>query len=231
MVVDFVRSIPLLEVSPDLTWLDELVESLGSTSADLYEQVLRGDIEPVYQPAWMQHPTYQDVLRNLEPAQPFLQGLEEYIELVNDCAADTLSLLRKIYRDLDTGGSLEVMGEEHWRFVSAVALSTLAWFGGTYLGQPSAREYSIRPDSKPEAGGLFSLHGDDRSPFSGPILEGLSEEDLVFFRDLHVQLRNTYRNDEEARGLAAKMTATSAMRDQLMQAIAQLGEQAQAQSR
>jgi hypothetical protein len=48
---------------------------------------------------------------------------------------------------------------------------------------------------------------------------------------LHVQLRNTYRTNEDARGLATKMTSTSAMRDQLMQGIAQLGEQAQAQVR
>jgi hypothetical protein len=230
MVVDFVRSIPLLEVSPDLTWLEELVESLGTTSDEAYEQVLRGDLEPVYQPAWMQHPTYQE-LKNLPPAQPFLQSLEEYIELVNDCASDTFSILRKIYRDLDTGGSLEVMGEKHWRFVLGVGLSILAWFRGTYLGQPSAREYAIKSDSESATGSLASLYGDERSPFPGLLLEGLSEEDLVFFRDLHVQLRNTYRNDEDARGLAAKMTATSAMREQLMQGIAQLGEQAQAQAR
>jgi hypothetical protein len=230
MVVDFVRSIPLLEVSPDLTWLEELVESLGGTSDDVYEQVLRGDIEPVYQPAWMQHPTYQE-LQSLPPAQPFLQSLEEYIELVNDCASDALSILRKIYRDLDTGGSLEVMGEKNWRFVLGVALSVLAWFRGTYLGQPTARDYIIKSDSESETGPLSSLYGNERSPFSGLLLEGLSEEDLVFFRDLHVQLRNTYRNDEDARGLAAKMTATSAMRDQLMQGIAQLGEQAQAHAR
>jgi hypothetical protein len=231
MVVDFVRSIPLLEVSPDLTWLEELVESsFGSPSDDVYEQVLRGDIEPVYQPAWVQHPTYQD-LQNLAPAQPFLQSLEEYIELFNDCASDTLSILRKIYGDLDTGGTLEAMGEKHWPFVLGVALSTLAWFRGTYLGQPSARQYVIKSDSESETGSLSSLYGDEKSPFSGLLLESLSEDDLVFFRDLHVQLRNTYRTNEDARGLATKMTSTSAMRDQLMQGIAQLGEQAQAQVR
>jgi hypothetical protein len=82
-----------------------------------------------------------------------------------------------------------------------------------------------------ETGSLSSLYGDEKSPFSGLLLEGLSEDDLVFFRDLHVQLRNTYRTNEDARGLATKMTSTSAMRDQLMQGIAQLGEQAQAEVR
>jgi hypothetical protein len=226
MVVDFVGSIPLMEVSPDLLWVEELVDSLGGEAPDVYDQVLRGDLEPVYQPAWMQHPTYQE-MQGEAAAAPFLEGLESYIESVNDCAADTLAILRRIYGDLDAAGSLEVLGSYQWRYVLTVAQSTTAWFRGTYLGQPSPREYIIKSGTGAGEEARASLLGIDRAPFNGPIIEGLHKEDLVFYRDLHIQLRNTYRNDDAAREIAAKMTATSAMRDQLTHNITQLGEQSQ----
>ena len=72
-----------------------------------------------------------------------------------------------------------------------------------------------------------SLYGEESTPFSGVILEGLTEEDAIFYRDLHIQLRVRYRNQEEARGLAAKLTATDTMREQLTQGIDQMGELAQ----
>ena len=226
LVLDFVSSIPLMEVSPDLLWIEELVDSMGGGADGRFDQVLRGDLEPVYQPAWMQHPTYQE-MQSEATAAPFLEGLEVYIESVNDCAADTLAVLRRIYGDLEAAGSLDALGNYQWRYVLSVAQSTTAWFRGTYLGQPSPREYIIKSGTGVGGEGLFSLMGVDRSPFSGSIIEDLHEEDLVFYRDLHIQLRNNYRNDDEARDVAAKMTATSTMRDQLNHNIAQMGEQSQ----
>ena len=226
LVLDFVNSIPLMEVSPDLLWVEELVDSLGGGADDRFNQVLRGDLEPVYQPAWMQHPTYQE-MQSEAAAAAFLEGLEVYIESVNDCAADILAILRRIYGDLESGGSLDALGSYKWRYVLSVAQSTIAWFLGTYLGQPSSREYIIKSGTGVGGEGLTSLMGVDRSPFSGSIIEDLHEEDLVFYRDLHIQLRNNYRNDDEARDVAAKMTATSTMRDQLNHNIAHMGEQSQ----
>ena len=222
-VVDFVSSIPLLEVSPDLVWMEELIESLGGDQEDIFEQVLRGDVEPVYQPPWMQHPTYQE-MQSEPSASVFLEGLENYIEAVNDCATDTLSVLRRIYNDMEAAGSSDVLGRHQWRYAMTVTQSTIAWFRGTYLGQPSAREYTIQTGGDPGNPSLASLYGEENSPFSGVIIEGISEEDLVFYRDLHIQLRNSYRVDENARALAAKMTSTSALRDQLSHNIAQMGE-------
>jgi len=223
LVLDFVSSIPLMEVSPDLLWVEELVDSLGGGGDDMFEQVLRGDLEPVYQPPWMEHPTYQE-MQSEAAAAPFLEGLEVYIESVNDCAADTVAMLRRIYRHLEVEGVLDALGSYKWHYVLSVAQSTTAWFRGTYLGQPSPREYIIKSGTGVGGEGLFSLMGVDRSPFSGSIIEDLHEEDLVYYRDLHIQLRNNYRNDDEARDVAAKMTATSTMRDQLNQNIAQMGE-------
>jgi hypothetical protein len=227
MVLDFVRSIPLLEVSPDLTWMEELVESLGSTTDRIYEQVLQGELEPVYQPAWTQHPTYME-LQSVVHAQPFLQGLEGYIEAVNDCASDTLSLLRRIYRDVMAAEPMETRGQNQWRFVLTVGQSTIAWFRGTYLGQPSTRDYSIKSDAdSDEEEPLASLYGEETAPCKGLIIEGMNKEDLAFYRDQHIQLRNIYRTNEEGRTLAAKMTSTNTMREQLMQSISQLADQDQ----
>jgi hypothetical protein len=227
MVLDFVRSIPLLEVSPDLVWLEELIEPLGGPSDHIYQQVLQGELEPVYEPPWTQHPTYME-LQHVVHAQPFLQGLEGYIEAVNDCAADTLALLRRVYRDVMASGPMETPGGNQWRFVLTVGRSTIAWFRGTYLGQPSTRDYAIKSDADSgEEEPLASLYGEENSPFKGLIVEGMDKEALAFYRDVHIQLRNIYRTNEEARTLAAKLTSTNTMREQLMQSISQVAEQDQ----
>ncbi len=118
-----------------------------------------------------------------------------------------------------------------------MGLGTLAWFRGTYLGQPSARDYQIQAGDASEASEtwdpdeppLMELHGTEASPFPGLILNGLSEEDANFFRDLHIQLRISYRNYEEARTLATRLASTDAMRGQITEGISQLGQQAQRQ--
>ena len=230
-VVDFVSSIPLLEVSSDLAWLEEMIETMGGVKEEIYEQVLEGELDLAYQPAWLQHPTYED-LRLIPQAEPFLQGLEGYIGAVNECALDTIVFLRRISGDLSTAPALETLSGNQWRFTLTISLSTLAWFRGTYLGQPSARDYLIQagdvsetwdPDEPPPV----ELHGAESSPFPGLILNGLGEEDANFFRDLHIQLRISYRTYEEARILASKLASTDAMRDQITEGIAQLGQLSQ----
>ena len=75
----------------------------------------------------------------------------------------------------------------------------------------------------------MELHGAESSPFPGLILDGLSEEDANFFRDLHLQLRINYRTYEEARTLAAKLASTDAMRAQITEGISQLDQLSQRQ--
>ena len=231
LVVDFVSSIPLLEISSDLAWLEEMIESIGGVKEEVYEQVLQGELDLAYQPAWLQHPTYEE-LRLIPQAEPFLQGLEGYIGVVNECASDTVVLLRKITGDLSTAPPLDTLGGNQWRFALTVGLGTLAWFRGTYLGQPSARDYVIQageasetwdPDEPPP----MELHGSEAGPFPGLILGGLSAEDANFFRDLHIQLRISYRTYEEARTLASKLASTDAMRAQITEGISQLGQLSQ----
>ena len=230
-VVDFVGSIPLLEVSSDLAWLEEMIETMGGVKEELYEQVLDGEIDLSYQPAWLQHPTYED-LRLIPQAEPFLQGLESYIGVVNECASDTVVLLRRIAGDLSTAPPMESLTGNQWRFALSVSLSTLAWFRGTYLGQPSARDYLIQEGEASESWDAdqpapMELHGVESCPFAGLILNGLIQEDANFFRDLHIQLRISYRTYEEARTLASKLASSDAMRGQITEGIAQLSQLSQ----
>ena len=223
LAVDFVRAIPLIEVSPDLAWTEALADEMGDTPAQIFQQVLLADRSLIYQPAWRQHPTYLEPQGNPQ-AQNFFQSLEEYVAAVNDCAGDTSALAQLIYRSIADSGAAEGLRESQWRYVVTVAQSSIAWFRGTYLGQPSAREYEITPALGAVDDDLVSLHLVATSSFGGVLVEGVSQEEAAFYQDLHIQLRNVYRSNEQARLLAAKLAATDAIRLQLSQAISQLGQ-------
>jgi hypothetical protein len=226
LIVDFAISLPLLQVSSDLAWLEELVEMTGSTAEDVHEQVLQGQLDLRYQPGWMGHPTYEELQRLLQ-GHLFLQRLGEHIEGVNACAGDTLSLLRRIYGEVNAALSPETPRGKQWPFVLAVTQYTLAWFRGTYLREPSARDYSLKAIASAGEDSLVSLQGAETTPFLGPLVEGLSEKDALARRDLHIQLRISYRSNEEARSLAAKMASMDILRDQLMRDLADLSQLAQ----
>jgi len=113
-----------------------------------------------------------------------------------------------------------------------VGLGTLTWFWGTHLATPSARDYVIDPgqdseDHDPNELSSISLNGEESSPFGGLILEGLTEDDPNFFRDLHIQLRVNYRTNELAQNLAAKLASTvnaDLMRHRIIERTTQLGQ-------
>ena len=222
LAVDFIRAIPLLEVAPDLAWTEALAEEMGDTPAAVRQQVLLADRGLIYRPPWREHPTYVELQGNPQ-AQSFFQSLEEYVTAVNDCAADASALLQQIYKSIADSGADEKLRESQWRYVITVAQSSIAWFRGTYLGQPSAREYEVAPALGSVDDDLVSLHWLAIPSLAGPLVEGISQEEATFYQDLHIQLRNVYRANEQARLLAAKLASTDAIRAQLFQAISQLG--------
>ncbi len=222
LAVDFIRAIPLLEVAPDLAWIEALAEEMGDTPAVARQHVLFADRGLIYRPAWREHPTYVELQGNPQ-AQSFFQSLEQYVNAVNDCAADASALLQQIYKSIADSGADEKLRENQWRYVITVAQSSIAWFRGTYLGQPSAREYEVAPALGSVDDDLISLHWLAIPSLAGPLVEGISQEEATFYQDLHIQLRNVYRANEQARLLAAKLASTDAIRVQLFQAISQLG--------
>ncbi len=230
-VVVFVRSIPLLEVSSQLDWLEEIIDTNRGFKEDIHEQLLRGDLDLIYQPDWLQHPTYAG-LRQAPQLPPILRSLEEYVWTINEGARDTMTLLQAIAGDLSTAPSLETSNSSRWRFIFTVGLGTLTWFWGTHLASPSFRDYVIDPGRESEGHDSVeptsvSLTGAEPPPFGGLILEGLTEDDAKFFRDLHIQLRVNYRTNEAAQTLAAKLASTDLMRLQIIERTAQLGQLSQ----
>lgn len=225
LVLDFMRSMPLIQLTSDLKWLDELMDSVGGGTADVYEQILEGQLDLGYQPEWLRHPTYAEVQRILE-GHEFLQRLDEYIQAVSDIAVDTVSLLRQVYEDVAGALPEETQRVEQWRFDLAVVQHALGWYRGTYLRQASTRDYLIVPVSEADGESLVSLHGDETTPFPGQLIGDLNEDEAVIYRDLHIQMRANYTNSEEARLLAARMVSVDLLRDQLIKNLSELEQTA-----
>ena len=121
-VVVFVRSIPLLEVSSQLDWLEEIIDTNRGFKEDIHEQLLRGDLDLIYQPDWLQHPTYAG-LRQAPQLPPILRSLEEYVWTINEGTRDTMTLLQAIDGDLSSAPPLETSNGNRWRFILTVGLA------------------------------------------------------------------------------------------------------------
>ena len=88
------------------------------------------------------------------------------------------------------------------------------------LKEPSARDYNILPGGAE----VVSLYGEESTPFSGLLVEGLSEAEAIAYRDVHLQLCASYTNSEEARVLAARLTSLAILREQLTVNLAELDQ-------
>jgi hypothetical protein len=223
LVLDFMRSLPFIQLSSDLKWLDELMESAGGVTVDAYEQVLEGQVDLGYQPEWLRHPTYEEVQRILQ-GHEFLQRLDEYIQAVNDITDDTISLVRQVDADMAAALPGPALGEHRWRFDLAVVQNALGWYRGTYLKQASTRDYFIIPVSGSDQESLVTLHGEETTPFPGLLIGDLEENEATVYRDLHIQLRTEYTNSEEAQALAARMVSADFLREQLINDLAELDQ-------
>ena len=212
LVLDFMRSIPLIQVSADLIWLEELMGTSLEAAPELYEQVLEGQTDLGYQPGWIRHPTYEEV-KQILAGHEFLQALDDYVEAVNASAVDTVNLLRQVYGDVAAGLPESTPRVYQWRYTLAVVQHALAWFRGIYLKEPAAGDYIIVDGTEDDS--IVALHGDESSPFPGPLVEGLEQSDALIYRELHLQLRVNYANSEEARLLAARLVSLDILREQL----------------
>ena len=81
VIIDFAQSLPLVEPGYNVNWLVDLIETGKGTkvSAPVYEQLLKGELEVSYEPQWMRHPIYQDLLSLLE-GQSILQDLNGFVD-------------------------------------------------------------------------------------------------------------------------------------------------------
>lgn len=217
-VLDFVRSLPLPRVASDLAWLKEMLDA-EEVTRQRPEEAVSGQVVLHYQPAWTRHPTYADMQQALQ-GQPFLQGLDDYMRAMDLCAADALALLRNIQEDLGPSLPAHFPAHQRWQLTFAAGQDALSWFQGTFLREPSARDYTIATASD----GTASLGGADDTPFGATLASGLGQGEAATLRNAHLGLRATYRGSDQARDVAAKLTQTTVLRERLVQAIASLGQ-------
>ncbi len=225
LVLDFMRSLTLLNLSFDLAWLEELVEPAGGDPEDVGEQVLDGRLDLSYQPNWLRHPTFEEVRRVLQ-GHEFLQSLEDYIQAVDNAVADTVLILRQVYVDIAAGLSPETSRPNMWPYAIAILQHSLAWFRGTYLSAPSTRDYAIILDGESGSEPVAWLYGEQNTPFPALLLAGLTEDDAAIYRDLHLTLRGIYASTDEVQLLATRLAALEISHQRLLSSLEELNPDA-----
>ena len=225
LVKDFVGSLPVLRVSHDLVWLEQLIEAMDNPmidpAGDIYERVLEEQIYVSYQPSWSQHPAYQ-VLLEVASARPLVESLDAYTESVDSCAVEAMELVWRIHASLNTAYPPDGLPGRQWRFVHSIAQSAVGWSRGLYLEHPTVRDYEYEEEVTPSGERVFSLVGGENTAFPGVILTQLGEEEAWFYRDVHVALRRAAAQDERVQLLAARLALTDGQRNQVVALISKL---------
>ena len=221
LVKDFVGSIPVLQVSHNLVWLEQLIEAMDNATGDIYERVLEERVYVTYQPSWSQHPVYQ-VLLQADSARTLVESLDAYTESVTSCAVEAMELIWRTHASLLTDYSLNNLHGRQWRFVHSIAQSAVGWSRGLYLEHPTVRDYYFEEEVTPSGETVFSLVGGENTAFPGGILTELSEEEALFYRDVHVDLRRAAGQDERVQLLARRLALTDGQQSQLVALISNL---------
>lgn len=223
VIVEFAQSLPLVEVGYDAEWLADLVESSTGieVSGQVHEQLLKGELQISYEPTWMHHPTYQDMITMLE-GQALPGDLIAFVDGVNRCASEALSLLQDIYHDAAAEVPTDFLEKGGWEFVSTVYSDALSWFLGKSLRDPSERDYIIKPvGDAGEKTGTLKLWGAETTSFAGPIIQALDESEALQFRALHLKLRRFYRGNDKPRQVVGMMTQLEVQRSRLLNTLSQ----------
>ena len=226
VIVDFTQSLPLVEPDYDINWLVDLIETGMGThmSVAAYEQLLKGEIQVRYEPAWMRHPAYQD-LTTLLQGQSILQELNTFVNDVDHCASEANSLIQQIYRDAITELSPVFLERGGWGFISAVYTDAVSWFAGKYLRDPSERDYVIKPRGAPDDGAKERwLCGDEATSFTGELILASDNEEALRLQALHLKLRRTWRSNDQAKQVAAMIIQLQLLRSRLLGIFSQFSE-------
>jgi hypothetical protein len=223
VIIDFAKSLPLIEPGNNASWIVDLAESVSGDTASpaLYGRLLKGELQVRYEPAWMRHPTFMD-LQTLLEGQPILQDLDSFVDSVNHSASESLLLLQDIYRDASAEVTWDILANNGWGYISGVYTDALSWFLGKYLREPSERDYTVKPDAKSGEGpGSFVLSGESSTPFAGPLVLSPDENEAITLRALHLKLRRNYRNNDKSKEVVGYITQLGVQRERLLNAFNQ----------
>ncbi|MBI2852924.1 MAG: IPT/TIG domain-containing protein [Chloroflexi bacterium] len=225
VLMDFAQSMPLAQPEYSAGWLVDLLEgNIGlEVSTPLLGQLLKGELQVRYEPTWMRHPTYQDLITLLH-GQSIVQELDTFVHGVNQCASEAGALLQSIYRDAAAEIPPDFLERGGWNFIGAVYSDALSWFLGKSLRDPSERDYKIKPCLDVTGGtNALCLWGEEPTAFPESLIQASEEREALEFRSLHLRLRRAYRNDDRARQLVAIMAQTEVQRTRLTNAFSQFG--------
>jgi hypothetical protein len=218
VIIDFAKSLPLVEPDFNADWLTELIENYtgAQMSEAVYEKLFLGELDVKYDPTWMHHPAYQDLTALLQK-QAVLQDLNTFVGDTNQLVADAISILQQIYREAKADLPADFLPRGGWWFTKAVYTDAVSWFAGKSLREPSERDYSIKSASETggEAGERW-LFGEPSTPFEGELILVTDDTEFVKFRSLHIALRRNWRSNEKARQVAAMITRIQLQRSRLL---------------
>jgi hypothetical protein len=223
VIIDFAKSLPLPQPDSNTGWLVELAENVTGNSASpaLYGQILRGEIQVRYEPAWMRHPTFLDLQALLE-GQPIMQDLTTFVDTINNLSSSGHQVLQDIYRDTTTEVTWDLISNGGWAYISGIYTDGVGWFQGKNLKEPSDRDYSIKTESPAGAEQAFmGLYGDQNSAFAGLLAKAPGEAEVQQLRALHLKLRRTYRNSDKLKELVSLITQLEVQRNRLLNAFSQ----------
>jgi hypothetical protein len=218
VIIDFAKSLPLIESGNNTNWLIELAEngSGAAVSLALYGQLLRGELQVKYEPAWMRHPIFMDLQILLE-GQPILEDLNAFIDSVNNAASKDVLLLQDIYKDATAESDMDILANGGWGFVAGVYTDALSWYLGKSLRDPSERDYAIKSEGNAsEATGNWALYGEQNTAFAGLLVRAADEKEASQLRALHLKLRRAFRNNDKAGEVASLTTQLDARRGKLL---------------
>ncbi len=224
VIIDFARSMPLAEPGNNTGWLVELAENASGVSASptLYSQIVKGELQLRYEPAWVRHPTYLDLLTLLE-GQPILQDLASFIESVNRTAVEAEAALGDIYQEIKRDISWDIFINGGWVYLSSVYIDSFNWFQGKYLKEPSEKDYSIKAEPLTSGGSGFGLYAESNTPFAGLLIRTTEEKDAAQLRTLHSRLRRIFRNNEHIKTVVGAIMQLEIQRQRLLNAFSQFG--------
>jgi hypothetical protein len=226
VIIEFAKSLPLVEPGYNTNWLVEMAESGAGSAASpaLYAQMLKGELQIQYEPAWMRHPTFMD-LQTLLEGQPIIQDLNSFVESVNSSATDGMLLLQDIYREITAEITWDILADGGWEFISAVYIDSVTWYQGKNLREPSDKDYSVKTVGNPGDGtGMFGLYAEQVTAFPGLLVKTMDESESAKLRTLHIKLRKNFRNNERAGDIVHLLTQLEVQRGRLINAFSQFSK-------
>jgi hypothetical protein len=222
VIIDFAKSVPLAEPGANTNWLVDLAENTTGLSASpaLYSQLVKGELQLRYEPAWMRHPTYLD-LQTLLEGQPLLQDLNTFIDTVNRTAADAEAALGDIYQEIVTEVRWDIFTNGGWKYISGIYIDSFNWYNGKYLKEPAERDYSFKAETLVSGEEGFGVYAEPSTPFAGLLIQVSDEQSAQNFRALHLKLRRNFRSNERIKVVVTSVIQLEVQRNRLVNAFRQ----------